>query len=401
MKNRIVVENYWELYSLLVNDTMFINEIEFKSDGFLASNYTYVNGDIEIHNATFAPGKSYLIYGNIRMVPKNGQEAKLNIAGLPNKYIQLNGYPGIGGNIVMDDYNTTPTCTQYVFLSNMNHTGTEIIQVPTPGGNVINNSGWVFAPCNPCPNNPPILDSLLSTLERCGPGIVDLVLSDLLPGENAVWFRDSLLTDTLYNSTNLFQPLVSSDTCFWAKVFNEGGQCYSSDTIKICINVFKKPTEYSVSGGGSVCQGGNLNIILADSEVGFNYQLQLDGVDFGSPQAGTGNQLVFTITFPIGVTTGTFTIMAIGEGGCSSTMNNGVNGTYLPSPAPVIGLSSNNPVCALVGSIELFENGGQAISWNWSGPVAWTSSSQNPVRTPVTPAESGWYSCTIEANNDC
>ena len=49
---------------------MFINEIEFKSDGFLASNYTYVNGDIEIHNATFAPGKSYLIYGNIRMVPK-------------------------------------------------------------------------------------------------------------------------------------------------------------------------------------------------------------------------------------------------------------------------------------------------------------------------------------------
>ena len=93
--------------------------------------------------------------------------------------------------------------------------------------------------------------------------------------------------------------------------------------------------------------------------------------------------------------------MAIGEGGCSSTMNNGVNGTYLPSPAPVIGLSSNNPVCALGGSIELFENGGQAVSWNWSGPGAWTSSSQNPVRTPVTPAESGWYSCTIEANNDC
>ncbi len=399
IKNKITVENYWELYSLLENDTMYINEIEFKNDGYLASNYTYLNGDIGIHKATFAPGKSYLFYGRIKMLPKNGQEAELNITGLPNQYIQLNGQPG--SSIIMDDFNNTPTCTQYVFLSNMTHTGSEIIQVPTPGGNVINNSGWAFIPCNPCPNNPPILDTNLSNIVRCGSGTVDLVLLDLLPGENAVWFSDSLLTDTIYNSANLFQPLVSTGTCFWAKIFNEGGQCYSSDTIRVCIHVNELPLAFTVTGGGSVCSGGNLNIILADSEVGVDYQLKLDGVDFGAPIAGTGNQLIISVVFPQGVTSGVFTIIAVGDNGCTNTMSNSAAAMYLPTPAPLIGVTSNNPVCSLGGSIELFENGGEAVSWSWTGPGGWSSALQNPARTPVTPSETGWYSCTITALNGC
>ncbi len=73
------------------------------------------------------------------------------------------------------------------------------------------------------------------------------------------------------------------------------------------------PLAFAVTGGGPVCSGGNLNITLADSEVGVDYQLKLDGVDFGAPIAGTGNQLIISVVFPQGVTSGVFTIIVMGE----------------------------------------------------------------------------------------
>lgn len=236
IKNKLLFEKYGAIYTNATpSDTIFVNDIEFKEGGLQRSGF----GQLAYHKLTYAPGQSYEFSGKHFIIPKNGQEGQLNIAGSPNQYIQLRMWTqsGLPAEIIMNDINNTPTCTQYVFLSNMIHTGTEIIQVPTPGGNVINNTGWAFIPCNPCPNNPPVLDIQSSSTEGCEPRTVDLVLLDLLPGEKAVWFRDSLLTDTLYNSANLFQPFVNSDTCFWAKVFNEGGQCYSSDTIRICIHV--------------------------------------------------------------------------------------------------------------------------------------------------------------------
>jgi len=61
--------------------------------------------------------------------------------------------------------------------------------------------------------------------------------------------------------------------------------------------------------------------------------------------------------------------------------------------------SSNSPVC--VGStLNLYESGGTATSWSWTGPNGFTSSLQNPVILNATTANSGVYTVVI-SNGAC
>ena len=61
--------------------------------------------------------------------------------------------------------------------------------------------------------------------------------------------------------------------------------------------------------------------------------------------------------------------------------------------------SSNSPVC--VGStLNLYESGGYATSWSWTGPNGFTSNLQNPVILNATTANSGIYTVVI-SNGEC
>jgi len=54
------------------------------------------------------------------------------------------------------------------------------------------------------------------------------------------------------------------------------------------------PTAYALTGGGAYCSGGSgASVGLANSDLGINYQLRLNGTDTGSPLAGTGAALDF------------------------------------------------------------------------------------------------------------
>ncbi|MBL7795864.1 MAG: hypothetical protein JNJ90_05105, partial [Saprospiraceae bacterium] len=66
------------------------------------------------------------------------------------------------------------------------------------------------------------------------------------------------------------------------------------DILQSTVTVTPLPTEFNVTGGGAFCApGAGVPVGLSGSETGVNYQLQRDGVDAGSPLAGTGAALDF------------------------------------------------------------------------------------------------------------
>ncbi|MBK8924018.1 MAG: hypothetical protein IPM81_21445 [Saprospirales bacterium] len=132
----------------------YIHDVEFRGDAFFDDSRSY-------HSMKFAPGKRYTFTAGTTqtLVPHNGIEGQFIAQGLPGQYIEMKSSdPNTPAVIHKDDYDGTSTCTKYLFLTGMTHTGTEDIYVPTPGGDVFNNAGWQFFPATPAP--PPCLCSM-------------------------------------------------------------------------------------------------------------------------------------------------------------------------------------------------------------------------------------------------
>lgn len=92
------------------------------------------------------------------------------------------------------------------------------------------------------------------------------------------------------------------------------------------------PALFTVIGGGAYCSGGSGVVVgLNGSATGINYQLLLNGVDEGSPIAGTGS----AISFGTQSSAGTYTISATNTtSGCTRVMTG--NAVIAVNPVPSI-----------------------------------------------------------------
>lgn len=385
----------------------FINEVEFLGDAAIADSRSY-------HSMKFTPGKRYTFGGGYNpggpntqtLVPHNGVEGQFIAQGLPGQYIEMKSSdPNVPAIIHKDDYDGTSTCTKYLFLTGMTHTGTEDIYVPTPGGDVFNNAGWQFFPCNPCPATIPVLDVANSITTGCPPGQAKLVLAGLKPDEWANWYTDpAATTDLVYSggtpgpAGNMFMPVITGPITYYARVYSDGGLCESTVVLAVDIAITNPPAAFNVTGGGTVCAGSNGTPVGLDgSATGVTYQLQRDGSDTGSPLAGTGAALDFGLQ----ATAGTYTVVATTDGtACSAVMTGSAVVTGDPNQAPAVAASSNAPLCT-PADLYLSESGGAAASWSWSGPGGFASGSQNPVLPNVTPANSGTYTVVVSDGLGC
>jgi surface protein len=90
------------------------------------------------------------------------------------------------------------------------------------------------------------------------------------------------------------------------------------------------PTKFTVTGGGSYCDGGSgVAIGLDGSETGVSYQLKKGGMDDGGLVPGTGQ----AISFDNKIAAGTYTVVAKKtEGGCTETMTGSATVTVNPKP---------------------------------------------------------------------
>ncbi|MCP4121175.1 MAG: hypothetical protein GY751_05440, partial [Bacteroidetes bacterium] len=93
---------------------------------------------------------------------------------------------------------------------------------------------------------------------------------------------------------------------------------------------------------------------------------------------------------------GTYAVEIIGLNGC---VNIG-NVEIIVSPLPVVMIGNNSHLCT-GENLLLFETGGDAVSWYWSGPDGFISTEQNPMIPDATLANAGTYSITITDVNTC
>jgi RHS repeat-associated protein len=96
------------------------------------------------------------------------------------------------------------------------------------------------------------------------------------------------------------------------------GSCTLQMNGSAVVTVNSAPNQYTVSGGGTICGSQVRSVQLSNSQTGANYQLIKDGVNTGSPIAGTGAALTWSNLNTAGVytvrgtnaTTGCFATMS-------------------------------------------------------------------------------------------
>lgn len=87
---------------------------------------------------------------------------------------------------------------------------------------------------------------------------------------------------------------------------NAATGCSKMMSGNAAINVNALPTAYTVTGGGSYCEGGTgVHVGLSNSQTDVAYQLYKDGTAIGAPIAGTSNLIDFGA-----MTAGTYSVMA-------------------------------------------------------------------------------------------
>ncbi len=136
--------------------------------------------------------------------------------------------------------------------------------------------------------------------------------------------------------------------------------CTATMTGSAVVTVNPAPTSYLIMGGGVICAGGTgLDVSLAGSDAGVNYQLFVGVTAVGAPLAGTG----LAIDFGLQTAGGVYTVVATNVAtGCTNTMGSTATVTVLPAPTPFT-ISSGGTYCV----------GGVGFDITLSGSVAGTN----------------------------
>lgn len=172
-------------------------------------------------------------------------------------------------------------------------------------------------------------DPSSNTNSLSGNGLDDIFVASYTTNSNYEWAFNFGGT----TNDNALDLLVKNNSLFLGGYYS-GSSDFSSSSIPYSINstgfltgflakysLLPPPAIFTIIGGGNYCQGGiGLLVELDGSEIGVDYQLQLNGANVGSPVAGTGN----SISFGNQTSIGTYTVTA-SNGSMPTTMQGSVD----------------------------------------------------------------------------
>ncbi len=159
------------------------------------------------------------------------------------------------------------------------------------------------------------------------------------------------------------------------------------------VLAYPLPTPYTVTGGGSYCEGGSgVAVGIANSQSSSSYQLYVNGNPTGSPVNGTTGQ---SKSFGLQTLPGTYTVIATGRTlpNCTNSMLNSVTVTVNPKPT----ISGKTNICP--------EEITQLVGSGTPAANAWTSSNTSVATVSstglVTGGAAGSSSITYTDINGC
>ncbi|MFN8353228.1 MAG: hypothetical protein U0Y10_02175 [Spirosomataceae bacterium] len=158
------------------------------------------------------------------------------------------------------------------------------------------------------------------------------------------------------------------------------GGCSTTYTVSVVVN----QATASASSNSPLCSSKSLNL---SATGGGTYS-------WSGPNSFTNTNQNPIITNAQPLNTGIYSVTVTSTNGCTATATTSV----VISQTPIVGVQSNSPTCS-GGSLNLSASGG--LTYSWSGPGAFTSTDQNPVRVNVTTSMSGVYSVTVQGNGSC
>jgi hypothetical protein len=158
--------------------------------------------------------------------------------------------------------------------------------------------------------------------------------------------------------------------------------CTNTATVTVTVN--PSPTITITPSSAAICKGNQANLAATGAT---NYTWS-PTTSISNP---SGASVVASPTSTI-----TYTVNGTGSNGCSSSTPVVVTVNPVPA-APTLG--SNSPVCS--GNALNLTLTGVGATFNWTGPNAFTSGSQNPSITNTTTAATGTYSATVTSSAGC
>ncbi len=219
-------------------------------------------------------------------------------------------------------------------------------------------------------------------------------------GENIKWYGSLSASTPLY-SGNEYIPGETRPGSY--SYYASQTSIYGCESEKSTaeLNVNDVPQKYDVTGGGVFCEeSGGVEVRLENSDTGVEYTLWLDKSTVKAGETGTGESVSFG---PVS-SSGSYTVTATGEEGCTSEMNGAVTVKMNELPGKPGSISGETQVCqgseGVVYEIPEVEG---ATSYIWSIPEGAVISSGANTRTIYvdysSSAQSGAIS--VKAVNSC
>lgn len=210
--------------------------------------------------------------------------------------------------------------------------------------------------------------------------------SNTIAGATYSWTGPASFTSSLEDPTRPSATLAMAGT--YSLTVTVGGCTSAVATTTVVVNALPATPVPSINGSttpAAICAGGT--ITLTTPNLGGGYTYSWTGPN--SYSAAVRNPPALTsVTTVMG---GTYSL-TVTNGGCTSLAGT-VTIVVNPIPAaPTAG--SNSPVCT-GSTILLTSNTVAGATYSWTGPLAYTSSLEDPSRPSATAGMAGTYSVTV------
>lgn len=243
------------------------------------------------------------------------------------------------------------------------------------------NVATVYAQIKPLPNTPLVS----SNSPICEGNNLALSATNVNPGASYIWTGPNNFNSTAQNPVVVNASPAASGV--YSLVMSLNGCSAPVVTLNAVVNPIPNPP--AISTNSPICEGDNLFLTISNPIVGASYQ-------WTGPNSFTSTASSPSIVGANSIHSGTYTVV-VTLNGCTATSVATTNVQIKVRPATP-SIANNGPICEGQTLQLSASSATPGVSFNWTGPLAFSSNAQNPTVSNTPVAASGTYAVTTVLN---